>query len=648
MTDSLQKQINVTGPEKTLDWIILVVGACSVIFQMISTRYLFQTFNEQIVIHLCTGLSLLTFMLMKDAVKKNVRPRSTVFLGSLVVAVSLWILVYLNVRYYELIQQGDPTTLDIATGIALIVLCIGFTKKFFGYPLVTIALTFVAYTLFGHYLPGPLRAGPYEFPYIVSKYSVGFEGVLGFILGISVKYVFLFVVFGSLLLATGAQRFLFYVALSISRHVRSGPVMSAIVPSMLVGTITGVPSANIFITGSFSIPLMKKVGLKPHQAAAYEVAASTGGQIMPPVMGAAAFVMAEFTQSAYIKIVLISIIPAILFYLSLAIYGHLTVMKMDIRVTEDAIDSVGFTGTLRTAPIFIIPLFTITLVLVIGFTASQAVFWGICSLIGISLLQKETRLSLMGYLRAFSDGAVLAFKISILLSVVGLIISSVVVTGLGVKLSYFAAGLMGENLIGKLGLVMIACIILGMEVPTSAAYILVSFITAPILVNTGVSVHAAHFFAFYFAVFSVVTPPVAPAAAYGAALAKGSYFRTALESSRLCVAGFLVPYMIVMFPPLLLDFTQNPLSEIVMGYVSSLLIIFTLQVSFVGYFLGPCTAFHRVWSGVIALLFFRYLMTHSMTIFGSGVLVLLGFVCYRTRLRRIALTASGDIQGNRG
>lgn len=633
MTVNLPSSEKRTLLESVLDWTIVILGSGAVVFQMISTRYLFQTFNEQIVIHLCVGLSLLTFVMMKTAVEKQVRPRLSVFLGSMAVAVSLWILVYLNVRYYDLIQQGDPTSLDMATGVALIAFCIGYTRKFFGYPLVTIALLFVGYTLFGHYLPGALKAGPYELPYIVSKYSVGFEGVLGFILGISVKYVFLFVVFGSLLMATGAQRFLFYIALSVSRHIRSGPVMSAIVPSMLMGTITGVPSANIFITGSFSIPLMKKVGLKPHQAAAYEVSASTGGQIMPPVMGAAAFVMAEFTQSAYIKIVLLALIPAILFYLSLAIYGHLTVMKMGIRVTEAAIAGVGFTGTLRTAPIFVIPLIVITAILVMGFTASQAIFWGICSLVGISLLQSETRLSFEGYLRALADGAVLAFKISILLSVVGLIISSVVVTGLGVKLSYLAAGMMGENLIGKLGLVMIACIILGMEVPTSAAYILVSFITAPILIDAGVSVHAAHFFAFYFAVFSVLTPPVAPAAAYGAALAKGSYFRTALESSKLSLAGFLVPYMMVVFPPLLLDFSQTSVSETIMGYTSCLFIIFGMQISFVGYFLTRCKIYHRVWAGVGALIFFQFLVTREILLFVAGLLLFAALILLQMRGR---------------
>ncbi|MBN1106905.1 MAG: TRAP transporter fused permease subunit [Deltaproteobacteria bacterium] len=640
MTESLQANEKRTLGEKILDWIILTLGAGSVVFQMISIRYLFQTFNEQIVIHLCVGLSLLTFVMMKSAVEKNVRTRLWIFLGSVAVGVSVCILIYLNVRYYDLIQQGDPTSLDMAAGVALIILCIGYTRRFFGYPLVTIALTFVAYTLFGHYLPGPLKVGPYELPYIISKYSVGFEGVLGFILGISVKYVFLFVVFGSLLMATGAQRFLFYVALSLSRHIRSGPVMSAIIPSMLMGTITGVPSANIFITGSFSIPLMKKVGLKPHQAAAYEVSASTGGQIMPPVMGAAAFVMAEFTQSPYIKIVLLAIIPALLFYLSLAIYGHLTVMKMGIRVTDEAIESVGFSGTLKTAPIFVIPLVVITAILVMGFTASQAIFWGILSLVGISLLQGETRLSLMGYLRAFSEGAVLAFKISVLLSVVGLIISSVVVTGLGVKLSYLASGLMGEELIGKLVLVMIACIILGMEVPTSAAYILVSFITAPILVDAGVGLYAAHFFAFYFAVFSVVTPPVAPAAAYGAALAKASYFRTAFESSKLCVAGFLVPYMMVLFPPLLLDFSQTSLAETIAGYVSCLFIILGLQISFVGYFVRRCRIYERVWTGMTTLIFFGFLITHEILTFVMGVLAFLALTLVQMKGPRPKMSES--------
>ena len=609
---------------KALKYAIVAIGAGSVLFQMISVRYLFQTFNEQKVVHICVGLVLLSLVMIKEALEAGKRPRRSVILFSIPIIASLGILIYLKANYFDLIQKGDPETLDMAVGLALIILCVGYTKKFFGYPLVTIALLFIAYALFGYLLSGPLNTGPFEFPYIIAKYSVGFEGILGFILGISVKYVFLFVVFGSLLLATGGQRFLFYIALSVSRRIRSGPVLAAIIPSMLMGTITGVPSANIFITGSFSIPLMKKVGLKPDQAAAYEVAASTGGQIMPPVMGAAAFLMAEFTKSSYLKIVLIALIPAVLFYLSLAIYGHLTVLKMGIRVTEEDIRSIGFTGTLSTAPVFVIPLIVITAILFMGFTASLAIFWGICSLIAVSLLQKETRLSLGGYLQALSEGALLGFKISILLSVVGIIISSVVFTGLGVKLSYFAAGLMGENIIGKLALVMVACIILGMEVPTSAAYILVSFIAAPILIDAGVNLYAAHFFAFYFAVFSVVTPPVAPAAAYGAALAGGNYFRTGLESSKLCIAGFLVPYLCVFFPPILLDFSQTTLPEEVLGFLSCILIIFNMQVCFVGYYLTRCSAPYRALSLVASLFFIWYLTTHSIPSFAAGIMAFLG------------------------
>lgn len=623
---------------KALNYAIVAIGAGSVLFQMVSVRYLFQTFNEQKVMHICIGLVLLSLVLIKEALEAKKRPRLSVILWSIPIIVSLGILIYVKANYFDLIQKGDPEALDMAAGLALIILCVGYTRKFFGYPLITIALIFIAYTLFGFLLSGPLNTGPFELPYIISKYSVGFEGILGFILGISVKYVFLFVVFGSLLLATGAQRFLFYIALSISRHIRSGPVLAAIIPSMLMGTITGVPSANIFITGSFSIPLMKRVGLRPDQAAAYEVSASTGGQIMPPVMGAAAFIMAEFTKSAYLKIVLIALIPAILFYLSLAIYGHLTVLKMGIRVTDEDIQSIGLTGTLTTAPVFVIPLAVITVILVMGFTASLAIFWGICSLIAVSLLRKETRLSFRGYMRALSDGAVLGFKISILLSVVGIIISSVVFTGLGVKLSYFAAGLMGENLIGKLALVMAACIILGMEVPTSAAYILVSFIAAPILIDAGVNLYAAHFFAFYFAVFSVVTPPVAPAAAYGAALAKASYFRTALESSKLCVAGFLVPYLCVFFPPILLDFSGTTFFQVLFGFLACLFVIFNMQVCFVGYYLTHCSPPYRALSLVTSLFFIWHLTTHSTQSFAAGIIFFLGLtILQMKKLRQIQM-----------
>jgi TRAP transporter 4TM/12TM fusion protein len=617
--------------KKTISMAILLIGAGAVLLQMVAARYSFQTFNEEKVMHLCVGLVLVSLVVMKQALdqKKSLIP---IVLWSIPILISIVVLLYIKGNYVDLIQKGDPEMPDMVIGGLLIVLCFFYAKKFFGYPIVTIAFVFVLYTTFGHLLPGPLNTGPYDLPYIISKYAMGFEGILGFILGVSVKYVFLFVVFGSLLMATGAPRFLLHIAVSLSRHIRSGPVLSAIVPSMMMGTITGVPSANIFITGSFSIPLMKKVGLSPVQAGAFEVAASTGGQIMPPVMGAAAFLMADFTNSSYAKIALISLIPAVLFYLSLVLYGHLTVMKLGIRVSEKDIESVGFTGSLATAPVFIVPLGVITAVLLLDFTASAAIFWGICTLILVSFFRKETRLSFGKYLEALSDGAVAGFRISILLSIVGIVISSVVLTGLGVKLSYFAAGLMGNNVIGQLLLIMLSCIVLGMEVPTSAAYILVSFIAAPILIESGVKLHAAHFFVFYFAVFSVVTPPVAPAAAYGAALAKGSYFKTGIESSKLCLAGFLVPFLCVFFPPVMLDFSGHSISHIILGFLSSILIILNFQICLAGYYIIRCNALFRGLGLAAAILFLGYLVGHSPLMWVSGAAVFLFMTIFQARV----------------
>ena len=616
---------------KALNYAILYIGTSAVVLQLVSIKYLFQTFNELKVMHICIGFILLSMVIMKKALDDKKRSRLSVIQWSLIIAVSLGILFYLKANYYDLIQKGDPEILDMITGIVLILLCMEFTRRSFGKTLVILSLVFVAYTFCGFLLPDPLHTGPFEFPYIISKYSVGFEGALGFILGISVQYVFLFVVFGSLLMATGAHLFLFQIALTLSRHIRSGPVLSAIVPSMLMGTVTGVASANIFVTGSFSIPLMKRVGLPPEKAGAYEVSASTGGQIMPPVMGAAAFIMADFTQTPYIKIILLALIPAILFYLSLAVYGHLTVLRLGIRVKREDIESLGFTGTLSTAPLFIVPLAVIIVVMAMEYTASLAIFWGICSLLTLSLLRKETRLSLRGYMQALSDGAVLAFRVSVLLSVIGIIISTVVLTGLGVKLSYFAASVMGQNLMGMLFMVMVACIILGMGVPTSAAYVLVSFISAPILVDAGVNLYAAHFFAFYFAVFSLVTPPVAPAAAFGAALAGGNFWSTGLESSKLSVAGFLVPYLFVLFPPLILDFSQTTSLEVVLGFLSCLLIIFNLQISFVGYYFTRCKIIYRSLALIICLSLMLYLINHSMVYFTIGIVVFLGFTGLQLR-----------------
>jgi TRAP transporter 4TM/12TM fusion protein len=620
--------------KKPLDYAIIAIGVGTVVLQMVAVRYLFQTFNELKVMHICLALITLTLVAVKGAIDAEKRPRLSVALGSLVIAVSVGILVYLKVNYFRLIQQGDPTTWDMVVGILLIIPCLEFTRRFFGKTLVILALVFIAYAFWGYFLPHPFLTGPFELPYLIDKFAVGFNGALGFILGISVKYVFLFVVFGSLLLATGAHRFLFYIALRLSRGLRSGPIQAAIIPSMLMGTVTGVASANIFITGSFSIPLMKRVGLTPDQAGAYEVSASTAGQIMPPIMGAAAFIMADFTNTPYIRIALLAFIPAILFYISLAAYGHLTALKRDVRVTKEDIESVGFGGTLATAHLFIVPLAVIIVIMAMEFTPSLAIFFGILSLLFLSLLRKETRLSLKGYAQALTDGAILGFRVSVLLSVIGVIVSIVIFTGLGVKLGYFAAAVMGDNLAAMLFTVMIASVILGMGVPTAAAYILVAFITAPILIDAGISIYAAHFFAFYYAVFSLVTPPVAPAAAFGAAIAGGNFWRTALESSKLSVAGFLVPFLFILFPPLLLDFSQTTTLEVFLGALTCLLLIFSLQVAFVGHYFTHCNPLYRIAAlGSCALLVF-YLVTHSIIYFVVGVVIFLLLTGFQFRASR--------------
>lgn len=627
MSESLpetpETQAEASGLIKVLNYAMLYGGTFAVVMQMVSARYLFQTFNEMKVMHICIGLVLLSMLTMRQALLDNRRPRLSVVLWSSVIVMSLGILLYLKTTYFTLIQKGDPETPDIVAGILLILLCMEFTRRFFGKNLVILSLIFVAYTFLGHLLPEPFHAGPFEFPYIMSFYSVGFKGALGFILGVSVKYIFLFVVFGSLLLATGAHRFLFLVAMTLSRRVRSGPVLAAVVPSMFMGTMTGVAAANIFITGAFSIPLMKRVGFKPHQAGAYEVAASAAGQIMPPIMGAAAFIMADFTESTYLKIIFLALIPAVFFYFSIALYGHLTSLKMDIRVTKEDIESVAIKGTMSTAPVFFVPLTIIIITLTLGYTASTAIFWGICSLVVISPLIKTTRLSLKGYLQALTDGAVLGFKISALLSIIGIVVSTVIMTGLGVKLSYFAASVMGDNLFGMLFIVMIASIIMGTGVPTSAAYVLVSFISVPILIDAGVNLYAAHFFALYFASLSIVTPPVAPAAALGATLAGGSFWKTALESSKVSLAGFVVPYLLVLFPPMLMDFSQTGASQLVLGFSACLLVIFNIEVLFVGYYLTHCNLGHRTLALMACLLFIGYLTNHSLALFTGGLIIFL-------------------------
>ena len=502
-----------------------------VAYHLTATQYLFVGTFDHLTIHL--GLSLLLVFLTASGKSK----RDSVIAGA-GVALTLLSPGYMFIFSIDIQWRGQiPNTTDVVLGIILIMLIIDATRRTFGWVLSILAAVFVLYLFFGRFLPPPLevRADPWDI--VLGQLTmIGYSGIFGLVLGVSANFVFLFIVFGALLKVSGAIVFFSEVTKPMRARFSGGAALSAVTSSALIGMATGSPTANVAITGSFTIPFMKKVGYEAEQAGAIEAAASTGGQIMPPVMGAAAFIMAGMIGVPYFRIVAAAAIPAILYFFSIGIYAQLRAQKMGIHGVEEKID---VRETLLRAPLFIIPLGLIPFLLFKGYTPSFAVFWAIISIIALSMVRKATRPRWGEWVEGAIDGARARAQIGAVCALLGLIVTPMVMTGLGIKLPQLVEVLSGGKLAVLLLFTMVVVLLLGTGVPIMASYILVAMVVSPVLVRAGLDVLQSHMFVFYFAVLSFITPPVAAAVMVAAPIAGSSFIRTALEAMKAGIGGIL-------------------------------------------------------------------------------------------------------------
>jgi len=438
-------------------------------------------------------------------------------------------------------------------------------------------------------------------------------------------------VFGSVLQAVGATEFFLQMARVIGAKFKGGPGMIAVVSSAGVGSITGSVVANMMITGSFTIPLMKKVGYRPEQAGAIEAAASNGGQILPPVMGITAFAMAGVTGIPYLKICAMALIPALLYFFNVGIYVHLNAVKADVRFEGEKVE---LRELLLTAPVVLIPFAVIIMLLQIGYSVMYVAFWAILSIIFLSLIRKKTRPSLKAIVEGFGKGAVLGAQIGAITASVGLIITTFTMSGLGLKLAGGLEALSGGNF--HLALIIIAamCVLMGMVGVSIAAYLIVAMFAAPALIKGGVPLEQAHFFVLFPAMFAFITPPVAFLAIVGAKLAGASYMKTAVETIKVAGLGLLLPFMFIYSPVLLL----SPLNatNAITGIIASILLIMAGQFSYTGYFLTRCTWVERLlwFATTVILFFFLPVRDYSLFAVGTGLFCLLSLLQWYRKHRR--------------
>lgn len=499
------------------------------------------------------GAILMLCFAMYPAHKKASRQQIPPYdLGLIVASASTFGYIWLN--YRDILDRiVRPNTTDVVFGALLVVLVIEASRRVTGWALPILSLVFLAFALIGQHGPLRFRHRGYEVDDILDFLYLTNEGIFSTAVAVAASYIFLFVLFGAVLQKSGLGQFFNDIALALAGRSRGGPAKVAVISSGFLGSINGSAIANVVTTGAFTIPLMKKVGFKPYFAGGVEASASVGGQILPPIMGASAFIMAETLGMQYTEVAIAALIPAVLYYIGV-------IMQVHFRAVKDGLSGISSENlpavkeVLKERGHLLVPL--VILVYMLFFSGQTILFSALLTIlatIAIAQVRGNTRMSGKDIIYALADGAKTSVAVSIACACVGIIVGVVTLTGFGVKLAN-AIVILGEgSLLLSLVLTMIACIILGMGLPSIPAYIITSTMAAPALAELGVEALVAHLFVFYFGLFANITPPVALAGFAAAGLAGDDPMKTSVQAMRLAIAGYFIPFMFVYNPGLLLQ-----------------------------------------------------------------------------------------------
>lgn len=567
-------------------YITVFISVIFVLFQLYATLSGAITAQVLRATHLAfvQFLAFLLFPPTKNS-PRNTLPWYDIVLG--LIGLACWL--YIVVNFDSLVRRsGNNTPLDVAVGIVGILVLFESCRRIVGLPIMIIAGSFIVFAFAGKYLPGFLHHRGYSLQRVVCHLFYNTEGIMGTPIGACSTFIFLFILFGALLEKTGIGHFFIDVCNALAGGASGGPAKVAVLSSALLGTVSGSSVSNTVGSGSFTIPMMKRLGYKGEFAGAVEAAASTGGQIMPPIMGAAAFLMAESLGLPYITIVKAAIVPAILYFTGIFITVHLEAKKLGLKgLPKDQLPR--FMPLLLRKGYMILPLVVIIYFLCAGKTAVFAALMGIiaCVLVGfgvsVSDLAHGRKPSFGGkdIVEIMCTAARNIISVAIACGMAGIIIGIVTLTGLGLRLGNGLVMLAHGKLLLTLAFTMVASIILGMGAPTTANYLITSTITAGAIISLGIEPLAAHMFAFYFGIIADVTPPVALAAIAGAAIAKAKPMKTALNATKLAIGAFIIPYMFV-YNSKMLMINASALS-VVMIIITAILGMFGISVALEGY-----------------------------------------------------------------
>ncbi len=540
------------------------------------------------------------------------------------------------------LRAGRYTSLDLVLGGILVLLVLEGTRRSIGIALPAVATTFLVYAYFGPYMPGLLAHRGFSISRIISQLYLTTEGIFGIPIGVSATFVFMFVLLGAFLEQTGVSNYLLDLAFASMGHKRGGPAKAAVLGSGLMGMVSGSSIANTVTTGSITIPIMKKVGFKDYVAGGVETAASTNGQFLPPIMGAAAFIMVEFTGIPYIDIVKAAFIPAILSYIAIFSIVHIEALKTGIKGIDKK-DLPDFWPTFIKGFHYLLPIIVLLYYLIIiRNTPLSSAFWSVLTALAVSIavklftyskqkIQSEEKstpkieseddqqyrsLKQVGHniiqetLYALEWGARNMVSIAMACASAGIIIGVVNLTGLGLRMTSLIVTLANNQLLPTLIFAMIASIILGFGLPTTATYIVMATLTAPAVARLGVPLIAAHLFVFYYGIVADDTPPVSLAAYAAAGVAKSDPVKTGITGFKFDLAAFVLPFIFIYSPTLLLIDTTIP--RVIIAFITAMVGMYALSAGIQNYFIKKTTILERIALFIIALLLIIPNMLYSI------------------------------------
>jgi TRAP transporter 4TM/12TM fusion protein len=627
-----QSRKQIDGPWR---WIIRIVAIAMSLFQVWSVVWGALDPFAQGSIHL-SFILILTFAYCSFSKKRHTRKPTAVDVVFILLAFAAGIYFMLNNERIAFRKTlfDTLTPADLFFGVVYVVLSLEAARRTIGIPICLVVVAFLIYTFFGHNLSGVWGHRPYTFNEVIDQLAYSLVGIWGSPIIVVSTFVFIFLLFGSFLQRSGAGDFFFEISSALTGRSRGGASKVAVVSSGLFGMISGSPTANVVTTGSFTIPMSKRLGYRSEFAAAVEAVASTGGAIMPPVMGSSAFLMAEVTNIPYGKIIVAAALPALLYYLSVYMMVHFEAIRINLP-TQRKEDCPRIIDVMVRGWQYSIPLVLMTWLLLSGRSPSITGVYSILAVIVVSWFRKDTRMSIKKILVSLEDGAKGCISVTTACAAAGLVIAGIMATGLGGKMTSIIMGATHGSLFLAMVFTMLICLVLGMGMPVAAAYVLTAMLAAPTLISMGVSKMAAHLFVVYFSIISAITPPVAVAAFAAAGIAECNPNRVGFMAVRLGLAAFIVPFMFVYQPELLL---LGSLPAVIQAAITSSIGVVALAGGVIGWLVGKASLLERVFLSAAGLML---IYPGTVTDIIGLVLIATVVMTQRIRVRRLSGAAAG-------